>query len=115
VLTGWQMLLVSLPVMIVALITGDRQWFVPSTQSILLIVYITLIPLCVGKVLWFAIVNLLPANVAGLSVIMVPMVAMISGAWLLGEPLGPLQLAAMACCAASLALTLFQPRPSVLH
>jgi drug/metabolite transporter (DMT)-like permease len=48
--------------------------------------------------------------VAGLSVIMVPMVAMISGAWLLGEPLGPLQLAAMACCAASLALTLFQPR-----
>jgi drug/metabolite transporter (DMT)-like permease len=41
---------------------------------------------------------------------MVPMVAMISGAWLLGEPLGPLQLAAMACCAASLALTLFQPR-----
>ncbi len=110
VLTGWQMLLVSLPVMIVAFTTGDGQWFVPSTQSILLLIYITLIPLCVGNVCWFAIVTLLPANVAGLSVIMVPMVAMLSGAWLLGEPLGPLQLAAMACCAASLALTLFQPR-----
>jgi drug/metabolite transporter (DMT)-like permease len=115
VLTGWQMLLVSLPVMIVALITGDGQWFVPSTQSILLIVYITLIPLCVGNVLWFAIVTLLPANVAGLSVIMVPMVAMVSGAWLLGEPLGSLQLASMACCAASLALTLFQPRSADQH
>jgi drug/metabolite transporter (DMT)-like permease len=109
------MLLVSLPVTIMALITGDGQWFVPSTQSILLIVYITLIPLCVGNVCWFAIVTLLPANVAGLSVIMVPMVAMVSGAWLLDEPLGPLQLAAMACCAASLALTLFQTRSADQH
>ena len=62
-----------------------------------------------GNVCWFSIVTLLPANIAGLSVIMVPMVAMVSGAWLLGEPLGPLQLGAMACCAASLALTLVQP------
>lgn len=109
VLTGWQMLIVSLPVMTIALLTGDRQWFIPNTQSIVLITYITLIPLCVGNVCWFSIVTLLPANIAGLSVIMVPMVAMVSGAWLLGEPLGPLQLAAMACCAASLALTLVQP------
>jgi drug/metabolite transporter (DMT)-like permease len=109
VLTGWQMIIVSLPVMAIALITGDRQWFVPNTQSIVLITYITLVPLCVGNVCWFSIVTLLPANIAGLSVIMVPMVAMVSGAWLLGEPLGPLQLGAMACCAASLALTLVQP------
>ncbi|MBU6272926.1 MAG: DMT family transporter [Betaproteobacteria bacterium] len=109
VLTGWQMLIVSLPVMTIALLTGDRQWFIPNTQSIVLITYITLIPLCVGNVCWFSIVTLLPANIAGLSVIMVPMVAMVSGAWLLGEPLGPLQLGAMACCAASLALTLVQP------
>lgn len=109
VLTGWQMLIVSLPVMAIALVTGDRQWFMPNTQSIVLITYITLIPLCVGNVCWFSIVTLLPANIAGLSVIMVPMVAMVSGAWLLGEPLGPLQLGAMACCAASLALTLVQP------
>jgi drug/metabolite transporter (DMT)-like permease len=95
--------------MAIALVTGDRQWFMPNTQSIVLITYITLIPLCVGNVCWFSIVTLLPANIAGLSVIMVPMVAMVSGAWLLGEPLGPLQLGAMACCAASLALTLVQP------
>lgn len=109
VLTGWQMLVVTVPVCMVALATGTHEWFVPSTQSIALIVYITLVPLCIGNVCWFSIVTLLPASVAGLSVIAVPMVAMVSGAWLLGEPLGPLQLAAMALCAASLALALLRP------
>jgi len=109
VLTGWQMLVVTVPVCMVALVTGTREWFVPSTQSIALIVYITLVPLCIGNVCWFSIVTLLPASVAGLSVIAVPMVAMVSGAWLLGEPLGPLQLAAMALCAASLGLALLRP------
>lgn len=109
VLTGWQMLVVTVPVCLVALVTGTREWFVPSTQSIALIVYITLVPLCIGNVCWFSIVTLLPASVAGLSVIAVPMVAMVSGAWLLGEPLGPLQLAAMALCAASLGLALLRP------
>ena len=56
-----------------------------------------------------AIVGLLPVNVAGLSSILVPVVAMISGAWVHGEPLGPLQLAAMACCAAALWLALVKP------
>jgi drug/metabolite transporter (DMT)-like permease len=111
VLTGWQMLLVSVPVCIVALATGTREWFMPSTQSIALIVYITLVPLCIGNVCWFSIVTLLPTNIAGLSVIAVPMVAMVSGALLLGEPMGPTQLAAMALCAASLGLTLLRPPP----
>ena len=111
VLTGWQMLLVSVPVCIVALATGTREWFMPSTQSIALIVYITLVPLCIGNVCWFSIVTLLPTNIAGLSVIAVPMVAMVSGALLLGEPLGPTQVAAMALCAASLGLTLLRPPP----
>ena len=49
----------------------------------------------VGNICWFRIVDLLPANVAGLSSILVPIVAMVSGAIALGEPLGPLQWLAM--------------------
>jgi drug/metabolite transporter (DMT)-like permease len=37
---------------------------------------------------------------------MVPMVAMVTGAAVRGEPLGPLQWAAMACCAGALWLAL---------
>jgi drug/metabolite transporter (DMT)-like permease len=47
--------------------------------------------------------------VAGLSSIMVPVVAMVSGAIVHGEPLGPLQWTAMACCAAALSLALIRP------
>ncbi len=110
VLTGWQMIVTALPITIGALILGDHQWFVPSWQSIALIGYIALVPMGIGNACWFAIVGLLPANVAGLSSIMVPVVAMVSGAIVHGEPLGLLQWAAMACCAAALGLALWKPR-----
>ena len=72
VLTGWQMLLTAVPITIGALLLGDYDWFVPSWQSIAVIAWITLVPMCIGNVCWFAIVGLLPANVAGLSSVMVP-------------------------------------------
>ena len=109
VLTGWQLLITAVPTMIGAALLGDGVWFMPSWQTIAVIAYISLVPMCVGNVCWFAIVGLLPANIAGLSSVMVPVVAMISGALVHREPLGPLQLMAMLCCAASLALALLKP------
>ena len=113
VLTGWQLLLAALPITIGALLLGDGHWFVPSWQSIAVITWITLVPMCVGNVSWFAIVGLLPANVAGLSSVMVPVVAMVSGAIVHGEPLGPMQLVAMACSVAAIWLALLKPRAPV--
>ena len=109
VLTGWQMLVSAVPITIGAAILGDGQWFMPSWQSIALIAYIILVPVCIGNVFWFAIVGMLPANVAGLSSIMVPVVAMVSGAIVHGEPLGALQWLAMACSAGALSLALLRP------
>ena len=109
VLTGWQLLITAGPITIGAFLFGDHQWFVPSWSSVLIIGYIALVPMCIGNVSWFAIVGLLPANVAGVSSIMVPVVAMVSGAIVHGEPLGLLQWTAMACCAAALSLALMKP------
>lgn len=109
VLTGWQLLLTAVPVTIGAAILGDYQWFVPSWQTVAVIAYITLVPMSIGNVCWFAIVGLLPASIAGLSSIMVPVVAMVSGAIVHGEPLGPLQWLAMACSVIALLLALWQP------
>jgi drug/metabolite transporter (DMT)-like permease len=106
VLTGWQLLVSAVPTAIGALMLGDGAWFVPSWQTFVVIGYIALVPMAIGNVCWFAIVGMLPANVAGLSAVMVPVVAMVSGALVHGEPLGALQLAAMACCVASLWLVL---------
>lgn len=110
VLTGWQLLITALPIGAGALWFGDGRWFVPSWQTLVVVAYIALVPMGVGNAAWFSIVGMLPVNVAGLSSIMVPMVAMVAGAIVHGEPLGPLQWAAMLCCAASLALVLLRPR-----
>ncbi len=109
VLAGWQLLITAVPTTIGALILGDHQWFMPSWQSIAVIGYISLVPMCIGNACWFAIVGMLPTNVAGLSSIMVPVVAMVSGAIVHGEPLGPTQWLAMACCVAALSLALLKP------
>lgn len=106
VLTAWQLLIAAVPLGIVALWRGGGQWFLPSWPSILLLTYITLVPMAVGNAAWFAIVGRLPASVAGLSSVMVPIVAMVTGAIVHGEPLGPYQLGAMLCCAGALLLAL---------
>jgi drug/metabolite transporter (DMT)-like permease len=112
VLTGWQLLLAAVPITGVAIAVGDHQWFMPSWQTIAVITYITLVPVTIGNLTWFSIVGLLPAQVAGLSSIMVPMVAMLSGAVVHGEPLGAVQWAAMTCSAAALWLALSRAKPS---
>jgi drug/metabolite transporter (DMT)-like permease len=109
VLTGWQLLISAVPTAIGALVLGDGHWFMPSWQSIAVIAYIALVPMAPGNVCWFAIVGMLPANVAGLSAVMVPVVAMVSGAWVHAEPLGPSQWLAMACCVGALWLALVRP------
>jgi drug/metabolite transporter (DMT)-like permease len=110
VLTGWQLLLAAVPIAAGAVLFGDGGWFVPSWQSVVVIAYITLVPIAIGNACWFAIVGMLPPNVAGLSSIMVPVVALVSGAAIHGEPFGILQWLAMGCCAASLWLALLAPR-----
>ncbi len=109
VLTGWQLLICAVPTALGAVALGDGHWFVPSWQSIAVIGYIALVPMAIGNACWFAIVGMLPVNVAGLSAVMVPVVAMVSGAAMHGEPLGPLQLLAMACCVGALWLALVRP------
>ena len=106
VLTGWQLLIGAVPMVAGALVFGDGNWFVPSWHTIVVITWITLVPMCIGNVCWFAIVGLLPANLAAMSSVMVPVVAMVTGALVAGEPLGPLQAISMAACALALVLAL---------
>ena len=113
VLVGWQLLLTAVPLTIGAFVFGDGKWFMPSWQSILVIGYIAIVPMGIGNLCWFSIVGLLPANIAGLSSIMVPMVAMVTGALAVGEPLGPMQVLAMVCCVVSLGLVLLKPRVAI--
>lgn len=106
--TGWQLVIAGIPIAVVSLLTGTREAFVPSWTTLVVVGYITLVPMALGNVAWFSIVNLLPASASGLSTVMVPIVAMFTGAVIRGEPLGPLEISAMVCCAAAMALVLLK-------
>ncbi len=113
VLTGWQLLITAVPTAIGAFAFAEGGWFLPSWQSLAVIGYIALVPMAIGNVCWFAIVGMLPTQVAGLSAVMVPVVAMIAGAAVHGEPLGPVQWLAMACSVGALWLALVRPGAAV--
>ena len=107
VLSGWQLLVTAVPTAVGALwLAPPGPWALPSVGTMALILYIALVPMAIGNAAWFAVVGLLPASVAGLSAILVPVVAMLVGALVHGEPLGISQWAAMLCCAAALRLAL---------
>jgi hypothetical protein len=82
----------------------------PSATSWLTWAYIMLIPMLFGNLLWFLLIGWLPPKLVSLSPIMIPMVAMLSGAIALDEPLGWQQWLAMALSASGLGLMLFRGR-----
>ncbi|KWT97671.1 MULTISPECIES: DMT family transporter [unclassified Variovorax] len=104
--TGWQLIISGIPIAIAALLMANGHPFAPSWSTVIVIAYLTVVPMALGGVVWFSIAGALSPTLAGLSTVMVPMVAMVTGAWVHGEPLGPMQLTAMACCGASLMLVL---------
>ena len=59
----------------------------PSAKALIATVYTGAIPMALGTATWFALVKLLPAQVAALSSIAIPIVAVVSGVLLLDEPL----------------------------
>ncbi|MBL8343311.1 MAG: DMT family transporter [Rubrivivax sp.] len=109
VLAAWQMAIAAVPIVAVAawqFFSEGGRVNLPSATTLWVTAYIALVPMCLGNVVWFSIVGLLPAHVAGLGSVAVPMVAMLSGALVHGEPLGPVQIVAMACSMGALALAL---------
>lgn len=108
--TGWQLLIASAPLTVAALMLGNREPFMPSWPSLAVIAYITLVPMAIGNVAWFSIVDRVPPSASGLSTVMVPMVAMATGAVVRHEPLGPLEISAMVCLFVALLALVVQPK-----
>ena len=78
----------------------------PSTKAILATLYTGAIPMALGTATWFALVKLLPTQVAALSSIAIPIVAVVSGVVLLHEPVSGLQALAIGSTVISLWLAL---------
>jgi len=111
-LTFWQVAVAWPPIALgMAVLDGWPQQM-PSTPAILATLYTGAIPMALGTAAWFTLVKLLPTQVAALSSIAIPIVAVVSGVVLLHEPLSALQAVAIGSTVISLWLALVPRRSS---
>ena len=109
-LTFWQVFLCLPPIALGALIFDGLPTRWPSAATIVATLYTGAIPMALGTAAWFALVKLLPTQVAALSSIAIPILAIISGILILHEPLSALQAVAIASTVVSLWLALMPGR-----
>ncbi|MCC8430332.1 DMT family transporter [Reyranella aquatilis] len=109
-LTFWQVLITLPPIALGALVFDGLPKHWPSTQALAATIYTGAIPMALGTATWFTLVKLLPAQVAALSSIAIPIVAIVSGILLLKEPLSALQAVAIGSTVISLWLALVPGR-----
>ena len=109
-LTFWQILITLPPVALGALIFDGLPTRWPSTPVLIATIYTGAIPMALGTIAWFTLVKLLPAQVAALSSIAIPIVAIVSGILILQEPLSALQSVAIGSTVLSLWLALVPGR-----
>ena len=105
-LTFWQVVISLPPILLGALVIDGPPTHWPSTKALAATIYTAAVPMALGTAAWFALVKLLPAQVAGLSAIAIPIVAIVSGMLILHEPLSALQALAIASTVLSLWLAL---------
>ena len=109
-LTFWQLVISLPPVLAGAVIFDGAPQHWPSAAAVISTLYTGAVPMALGTAIWFALVKLLPAQVAALSSIAIPIVAIVSGVLILHEPLSLLQAAAIASTVLSLWLALVPGR-----
>ena len=88
------------------------MFFDASPTALWATAYLVLISLVLCYYAWFKIVTLLPANVAALSSLLVPVVGVLGGVVLLGETLGWREVTAMVMIVGAIALVLIRPQPA---
>ena len=92
---AWQIGIGCLPVAIVGLAIETTHLEEVTELGWFLVFYATVIQFCVAYVSWFAALARLPASVAAIGTMAVPVIGVVASAIALHEPLGPGQIAAL--------------------
>jgi len=101
---AWQIGIGCLPVAIVGLLVEKSDVAAVTTLGWTLVVYSTVVQFCIAYVSWFAALARLPASVAAIGTMAVPVIGVVASAFALHEPLGLGQIAALAFTLAGVAL-----------
>ena len=86
-LTGWMMLAVGAPIAVGAVVLEQDRWRPVSSVAALGLLYCVLIAFMFCYWAWNRLVFMVPVAVSSVSTLATPVVGVLSGMWLLGEPL----------------------------
>jgi drug/metabolite transporter (DMT)-like permease len=101
---AWQIGIGCLPVALAGLLIENASLAGFSEFDWLLLTYSTVVQFCIAYVCWFAALARLPASVAAIGTMAVPVIGVVASALALHEPLGIGQIAALAFTLAGVAL-----------
>ena len=107
--TGWQLVLGSVPIALLAPFIEDVHVPQASGRAWAAAVYITFVGLVLCFFLWFKIVSLTSASSASISTLLVPALGTVSGALFLNEGLGWREFAGLAFISGAVFLVLVSP------
>jgi len=102
--TAWQLALGCLPVALLGLAFEQPSFSALSATGWACMIYTTFGGLCVAYMSWFAALERLPASVAAIGTMLVPVIGVLVSAVALGEPLGAVQITALALTIGGVAL-----------
>ena len=108
-LAAWQLVLGTVPVTVGALVAGrPSSLLTVDWDSALALVFTIVVAMTFGHYAWFKSVSLLPANLAAIGTMAIPIIGVLASGLILGEHLGLGELAAMLLVVGGLALVLLQ-------
>ncbi len=101
---AWQIGIGCAPVAAVGLVTETTHVAAITTFGWWLLLYSTVVQFCIAYVTWFAALARLPASIAAIGTMAVPVIGVVASAFALHEPLGPGQITALVLTLAAVAL-----------
>ncbi|WP_233575483.1 DMT family transporter [Noviherbaspirillum saxi] len=106
---AWQLAIGCLPMIVLGVLFEHPQLSALSPAGAAVMVYMTIVPMGVCYISWFAALRRLPPATASMATLMTPIVGVVAAAISLGEPLGFKEFAALSFTIAGIALALRRP------
>jgi drug/metabolite transporter (DMT)-like permease len=108
---GWQVTLAGAAMFAGSLVFDTPQFDRVSTLGWVSVAFNIFAIAVLGYIMWFRIMELYPATVASVGVLLTPIVGVALGAWWLGESVGWRELLSLALVVGAIALVVFEPAP----
>jgi drug/metabolite transporter (DMT)-like permease len=109
-LVAWQVGIGCVPMVVIGLLVEHPALSALKADGWAVLIYMSLVPMAVCYLAWFATLRRLPADIASIGMLLVPILGIIAAALSLGEPLGMREGIAMALTLSGVAIAMRQKR-----